>query len=224
MSSAASRPNLLPIAAFVSLLVLLLGATGLFALHHTNQKTASDLAGLDATERNLLVTLRTRAAFKTQVQEWKNILLRGRDPADFDRYRAGFEAEETIVRKGLASLVDSPLETDFRTGQLPVDPASLLKKHERLAHTYRDALSAHDAAAPDSPFKTDAAVRGVDRELSDDLDRLAIAVERIAAIRFRQVTERAAARYEALRRITWIVASLAVLASLWLCFRSARPA
>lgn len=224
MSSAASRPNLLPIAAFVSLLVLLLGATGLFALHHTNRKTASDLAGLDATERNLLVTLRTRAAFKTQVQEWKNILLRGRDPADFDRYRAGFEAEETIVRKGLASLVDSPLETDSRTGQLPVDPASLLKKHERLARTYRDALSAHDTAAPDSPFKTDAAVRGVDRELSDDLDRLAIAVERIAAIRFRQVTERAAARYEALRRITWIVASLAVLASLWLCFRSARPA
>jgi hypothetical protein len=220
-----ARPSLLPVAAFVSLLVLLLGATGLFALHHTNEKTAADLARLDAAEDALLLTVRARAAFKTQVQEWKNILLRGHDPADLARYRAGFEAEERITREALEQLVQSPPDTTFETGQLPFPLPTLLAEHARLSEAYRAALAAHDlAASRDAGFAIDRAVRGLDRPLSDKLDHLAIAMERIAATELRALAERAAARYEVLRRITWIVASFAVLASLWLCFRATRLA
>src|SRR5438552_18511769 len=37
--------------------------------------------------------------FKTQVQEWKNILLRGHDPRDLDQYRTAFFSNETAVRQ-----------------------------------------------------------------------------------------------------------------------------
>src|SRR5262245_59961150 len=42
--------------------------------------------------------------FKIQVQEWKNVLLRGADPELLKKYRAGFEKEEAAVRKNLTVL------------------------------------------------------------------------------------------------------------------------
>ena len=214
MSSAAPRPSLLPVAAFVSLLVLRLSATGLFALHHTHLKIAADLARLEVSERNTLLALRTRAAFKTQVQEWKNILLRGRDAADLAAYRSRFETEETRVREGLAILAST---------QIPAhEPADLLAEHVRLGEAYRAALSSFSPADSDSPFKADAAVRGLDRPLAEKLDLLAAAVEKNATDELASMATRAATRYEALRRITWIVASLAILAAFWLCFRATR--
>lgn len=212
--SSASRPSLLPVAAFVSLLVLLLGATGLFALHHTHQKIAAGLAELDATEQRTLLALRTRAAFKTQVQEWKNILLRGRDAKDFATYRARFETEETLVREGLTRLA-SPAHPS-------ADTKDLVAEHVRLGEAYRAALAAFDPAQPEAPFKADASVRGLDRPLADELDALAGAAEKTAMDKLASMSSRAAARYEALRRITWIVASFAVLAAFWLCFRATR--
>ena len=216
MSSATpARPNLLPVAAFVSLLVLLLAATGLFALHHTNQKTAFELARVNNAEETLVLTLRTRAAFKTQVQEWKNILLRGRDPKDLATYRARFEAEEKLVREGLGKFIDKIVLEDG---------AALATEHQKLTEAYRAALAAFDPADASAPFKADSAVRGLDRPLSEKLDALAAKVEKYASDELAAMSERAAARYEALRRITWIVASLAVLASFWLCFRATRLA
>ncbi len=221
-----ARPSLLPVAAFVSLLVLLLGATGLFALHHTNEKTAADLARLDATEDALLLAVRARASFKTQVQEWKNILLRGRSPADLADYRARFEAEEALVAAELARLVRRLPEIAPPADAPALSVASveaLAAEHARLGETYRAALAAHDFSAdPEAAFRIDASVRGLDRALSDQLDALAATFEQLTTAELRSLTERATARYEALRRITWIVASLAVLASLWLCFRATR--
>lgn len=214
MSSAAPRPNLVPIAAFVSLLVLLLGATGLFALHHTHQKIAADLAELEATEQRTLLALRTRAAFKTQVQEWKNLLLRSRDAQDFADYRARFETVEAHVREGLARLA---------TGS-SAELQSLPAEHVRLGDAYRTALGVFSTADPEAPFKADAAVRGLDRPLAEKLDLMASAAEKAANDELAAMSARAAARYEALRRITWIVASFAVLASFWLCFRATRVA
>lgn len=223
-----ARPSLLPVAAFVSLLVLLLGATGLFALHHTNQKIAADLARLDATEDALLLVVRARASFKTQVQEWKNILLRGRGPADLAAFRSRFDAEESAVAADLARLVRRipALELDA-TATPGLDIAtleSLVAEHAALGAAYRAALIDYDPADDTAPFRTDTAVRGLDRPLSDRLDALAESFERLATDELRTLTTRAAARHEALRRITWIVTSLAVLASLWLCFRATRLA
>ncbi len=212
MSSAAPRPNLLPVAAFVSLLVLLLGATGLFALHHSHQKIASGLAELDATEQRTLLALRTRAAFKTQVQEWKNLLLRSRDAKDFATYRARFETEETQVREGLERLASGD----------PREAGNLPAEHARLGEAYRAALAAFSPSEPEAPFKADALVRGLDRPLAEKLDLLASAAEKTAADELAAMAARAAARYEALRRITWIVAGFAVLASFWLCFRAQK--
>jgi methyl-accepting chemotaxis protein len=227
--SPAPRPNLAPIAAIVSLLVLALGVTGLFALNLTNAKSAAAIARLEALDETRLAAVEARAAFKTQVQEWKNILLRGRDAADLATYRARFENEEATVRADLESLREQLAEERVATLSTPtkealasLDLAALLAEHARLGEAYRAALANFAPDDPDAPRRTDAAVRGIDRELSEQLDAFAATVEKAAAAELRAYAANAAGRYEGLRRITWMVAGLAMFASLWLCFRASR--
>ena len=37
--------------------------------------------------------------FRTQVQEWKNVLLRGKDPKQMDKHWGAFEKQEKSVAK-----------------------------------------------------------------------------------------------------------------------------
>ncbi len=43
--------------------------------------------------------------FKIQVQEWKNVLLRGREPAELDKYWQQFQAREQQVQQLLGQLI-----------------------------------------------------------------------------------------------------------------------
>ncbi|HNQ11182.1 MAG TPA: methyl-accepting chemotaxis protein, partial [Giesbergeria sp.] len=44
-------------------------------------------------------------AFKVQVQEWKNVLLRGKDAEQLKRYWAAFEKEEAAIQTQAAQLL-----------------------------------------------------------------------------------------------------------------------
>lgn len=46
----------------------------------------------------------TNLNLKTQVQEWKNVLLRGSDKAQLDKYWSPFEAQEHKVQDSLGTL------------------------------------------------------------------------------------------------------------------------
>ena len=47
---------------------------------------------------------RAEVALKSQVQEWKNILIRGNNPADYDKHLKAFESNEKDVQADLAQL------------------------------------------------------------------------------------------------------------------------
>jgi len=76
------------------------------------------LSGSVNSYRNLLAsplasaTLINRAnlEFKTQVQEWKNVLLRGAAPADREKYWSQFEASEQAVQATLQQIGTLELE------------------------------------------------------------------------------------------------------------------
>ena len=223
--SPAPRPGLLPVAALVALLILVLAATGLFCLRYTDVQAARDRAAHEKANETLLLTLRTRAAFKTQVQEWKNILLRGRDPKDLETYRTRFLEAEKLVGSSLETLARTAASTGaISTGSGSHAPSALIAGHQELSNAYQAALATADFSDPGTPFRIDAAIRGIDRPLSDKLDALAADMERHELASLQAMGTAASARYETLRRATWIVAGLAVLASLWLCFRASRLA
>ena len=212
------RPNLLPTAALVSLLVLLLGAAALFALSSTNEKSLTALARLDQLHAAQVAAVEARVNFKTQVQEWKNILLRGRNATDFASYRKRFQEHAVEVQTGLTAV-------EKQLAALGLDAsgaARLITEHQTLGVTYEKALAGFRPEDATAPFAIDASIRGVDRKLNDDIDALARTVEQAAAAELKSFGETAADRYATLRKITLGIGGAAMLAAFWLVFQATR--
>lgn len=221
MTATPARPSLLPIAALVSLLVVGLGVTGLFSLHYSKARAAADLARLEALNRAHLGAVHARADFKTQIQEWKNILLRGANPADLAAYRSGFEQQEAAVHTQLEELARAlPLLQPAP----PIDVADLLAEHARLGAAYRATLASFTPADPGAAQRADAAVRGLDRTLSAKLDAVSETFSRAVAAELQSNAAAAAGRYESMRQLVLIVATVAIVAALFLVFAANRAA
>lgn len=146
--------------------MLLVGGTGLLLLRF-----------MDRSSRQLLNEVNTarkaQVTFKIQVQEWKNILLRGHDAAQFAKYRAAFQEEHEKVSRLLAelkSLNDSPAIT----ASINELTASL----DQLQTKYLTALDAFDSRDAESATRVDSAVKGMDREPTRLMDTLVDSVEK----------------------------------------------
>ena len=108
----------------------------------------------------------TNLTFKTQVQEWKNVLLRGSKQSDLDRYWQQFQDSEKQVQALLGKIIEQDLSGTFRERL-----ASLQREHRGLGEKYRDGLQRFMAAGRD-PVAGDNMVRGIDRTTSEQLEQL----------------------------------------------------
>lgn len=107
--------------------------------------------------------------FKTQVQEWKNILIRGNDAEQFTKYVDGFVEAEILVQKHL----ENALELQKKEGE-PTDAiVRLQKEHTELGKNYREALKNFDQENPNAGKVADKLVSGMDREASSQMQALA---------------------------------------------------
>nr|WP_054903111.1 methyl-accepting chemotaxis protein [Pseudomonas sp. NBRC 111131] len=109
--------------------------------------------------------------FKIQVQEWKNVLLRGRQPAELDKYWQQFQAREQQVQQLLGQLIDSSDAT------LKAPLQQLRDSHRQLGVAYAQGREAFLAAGGD-PAAGDQAVKGVDRAASE---QMSVLVEQLRA-------------------------------------------
>ena len=101
-------------------------------------------------------------AFQTQIHEWKNILLRGNNAADYDKHFAAFRECETAVQAGLQRL--QPMVADV--GLDPQAVAGAAKAHADLSAEYRAALKDFDKSKSNASVMVDKQVRGLDRPVT----------------------------------------------------------
>ena len=125
----------------------------------------------------------TNLTFKTQVQEWKNVLLRGGKQADLDRYWQQFQNSEKQVQNLLGQIAELELPAAFRDRVV-----SLQEEHLTLGADYRDGLERFLAAGRD-PVAGDNLVRGIDRDTSDQLEQLVLEINRHAASEIERIRE-----------------------------------
>ncbi|MBI2379763.1 MAG: methyl-accepting chemotaxis protein [Gammaproteobacteria bacterium] len=97
-------------------------------------------------------------AFKTQVQEWKNVLLRGKDAEKRDKYWAAFNEEADKVQTLGKQILTN---TDNAEARSLVE--RFLSAHGEMSGKYKAGLDAFSAGQGDAAAG-DAAVKGIDRE------------------------------------------------------------
>jgi methyl-accepting chemotaxis protein-1 (serine sensor receptor) len=137
-------------------------AAGALATYRTEVRAAGEHAQAVAV---------IRSTFQTQVQEWKNTLLRGRDPAQLDKYWASFQKQEADVAARTAALAASLPAGPMRDQVLAFGQA-----HQAMGEGYRKGLEAFRAAGADHAAG-DAAVKGMDRAPTARLGELIEAVD-----------------------------------------------
>ncbi len=205
----------LPLAMGIAL-CLAVGA-GLFGIQQLNraltafvQVNAVDLAQ----ERQASAML---AGFKTQVQEWKNTLLRGKDPKQLDRYWTAFQKQEAEVAAMAAALQQGLPEGEAR--QLAAD---FNKAHATMGQGYRKGFEAFTAAGHDAAAG-DAAVKGMDRAPAELVVKLAEAISS-GANGHMQAAVAAAERAALISVVLMLVAGgLGAVAVVWISRSIVRP-
>jgi methyl-accepting chemotaxis protein len=141
--------------------------------------------------------------FKRQVQEWKDLLLRGADPAAFDKYRGGFTTMAGTVRGDLASLRAQVAALGMPVAE--VDTATTT--HAELLAKYTDALTHYKSTDAASAHVVDGLVKGIDRPPTAAIDGIVDHVRKAAAVSAAQLQDASAAVY---RQVLVLLASVAL--------------
>jgi methyl-accepting chemotaxis protein/methyl-accepting chemotaxis protein-1 (serine sensor receptor) len=129
-------------------------------------------ASYEATLRNVQERAREQDAarvmqvtFKKQVQEWKDVLLRGYNPADLSTYSEQFRAEAAKVGEMGSTLQASVGDPDARRA---LD--AFLRAYAEMGGKYESALQVFTAAKGNNARQVDALVKGQDRAATDLID------------------------------------------------------
>jgi methyl-accepting chemotaxis protein len=107
------------------------------------------------------------STFKTQVQEWKNVLIRGKNPEKRDKYWEKFQKREAEVQQKTSLLQSKLIEESELNNNLKDSPifqlvSNFYQEHEKMGIAYRKGYDEFVAAGFDIAIG-DKAVSGIDR-------------------------------------------------------------
>ena len=153
--------------------------------------------------------------FKVQVQEWKNVLLRGKSAENLSKFWQSFEEQERKVQTLLGTLVQANQHDPALASQIQ----KLKEEHRSLGDAYRRGRDAFVGAGGD-PYAGDAAVKGIDRATSEQLSTLVNQL-RESALVSSEVISHAADRAIIVGTLVMLAAGVLIgLLSLWLVNRN----
>jgi methyl-accepting chemotaxis protein len=148
------------------------------------------------------------ADFKKQVQEWKNVLIRGADRQQREKYWGKFQNQERVIREAGQHLLDD----------MPASPArgkveGFIAAHKDMGSAYRAGFDAFVAAGFDHRAG-DKAVKGIDRAPTKLLEEAAADIAAQARTSTATALERAAAASSSELLITVLAVLLGVVGAI----------
>lgn len=212
---ASVKKRLILIVGLMALAILAIGVYGLFGIAESNRKIRQTVDDGRRLVEAVDAARSSQVHFKKQVQEWKNILIRGNDAALFENYLKAFQKEGSMVQKDLEHLKILMKELGLTITRVD----KLLKEHERLDLEYITVIKKFDSELQDSGIKIDKMVRGIDREMTDRMDDLVASIREVCKSRLSESAKGAEDKLQRDRSISNIIALLAlagIILGVWL--------
>jgi len=199
----------------LALVVLALGlplATVLFSLNRVYQANGEleRISREDFQAQELV--LRATVRFEQQIQEWRNVLLRGNEPAALEKHWAAFLQDEADVKAAISEARHAVTYDDL-AGKLD----DFISAHEDAGQRFRAGLETFKASGFD-PRAGDKALDGMDRTATDRLLQAEASSRERGAKAVTAAVERARNAYVIAAASCVVVIALALVV-LWLFVR-----
>ncbi len=163
-------------AATVAAASLFVACGGLLGTYQLNQALDDYASQMSTARRQKDMAGGMLVNFKSQVQEWKNTLLRGKDPAALELHWKAFEEQEQATQA-----LGNQLLGELADGEGRRQVQQFLAAHQGMGQNYRQGLEQFKASGLDASAG-DTAVSGMDRaptelikQAIDSLNRGAVA-------------------------------------------------
>lgn len=160
--------------------MLMLAVIALFQVSLLSEYSNQALHQSEQTSQALVSVETAAVEFKRQVQEWKDILLRGNDPEKFDKYLANFAKREAKMDESL--LAASAIFNEIGSVEKVQKIQSIILLHQSLGVNYRDALKSYEKSDPLAYRTVDKMVAGMDRPLTDEFSVFVSDVEKESSL------------------------------------------
>jgi signal transduction histidine kinase/CheY-like chemotaxis protein/HPt (histidine-containing phosphotransfer) domain-containing protein len=159
---------------------------------------------------------------KSQVQEWKDLLLRGQNKASYDEYLKNFNEENNQVFRNLGELKNAAIELGI-AGDLHIQ--DLDSTFLKLKPTYLAALNPSNRSVSYAVNVIDRKVKGIDRPSAASLEEMLGKITEIADDLTKNEAKKARVRYEetVFDVVVFVIGVFVVMAIFtWIVLRSIR--
>jgi hypothetical protein len=177
------------------IVIMMTGVVAMFGLYYTDRQNTQDQNELQTLYEEMDQVRAVQLHFKRQVQEWKNILLRGNRPEDFLKYSELFRQEQ----RRTANLLQTVNKSDVLNTSERLE--ELADRLHTLNQRYNKALSGFNPARATSIQTTDDQVRGMDRPLEKSLDNLVQKLEAEVSVQQEEARKAEQHRYKIFRNV-----------------------
>lgn len=188
--------------------IMMTGVVAVFGLHYADRQNEQGQKELQTLYEGMDHIRAAQLHFKRQVQEWKNILLRGHRSDDFLKYTELFRKEQDRT----AALLQTAQKPDSLNSSGRITP--LINRLETLNQRYNEALAGFQPEHAASVQATDAQVRGMDRPLETSLDHLVKEMETELIVQQQQARTAEKHRYHIFRNVLVTLSAIACLLGL----------
>jgi len=117
--------------------------------------------------RQVEMARQMQVAFKKQVQVWKDILIRGQNPEDLEKYTKEFYHHEELTVQ-----LAERLKAEIRQPEIRGKVEQFIAAHKDLAAKYRQGLEIFQQSKGTQTHKVDTLLKGQDRPPTDLIDTI----------------------------------------------------
>ncbi len=117
-----------------------------------------------------------QVSFKKQVQEWKDLLIRGHKYEDFQKHQKQFKEQEAAVRKMAEDLAKGVTDEEAHKGL-----AAFVEAHKTMGQNYGEAMEKFAASKGLDVAAADAMVKGQDRPPTAAIDGIVVRLQKVVA-------------------------------------------